>query len=174
MGTFKVTKIFFDILSMPNINHFSAVEIRTAYIAANKDCSLDPSVVRRNIYAELLKLVKKGWLKKQISKKRGIITYTKTEIFRPELLFEYIPIREIPKSTMTANIKNEFFEHLHTYKSKLLEGLGEAEEYKRLRQSFPEMHDVLQPKYNDVREFNSRLLGKIQALETIILLVGKK
>ena len=30
------------------------------------------------------------------------------------------------------------------------------------------MHDELQPKYNSIREFNSRLLGKIKAIETLI------
>jgi hypothetical protein len=31
------------------------------------------------------------------------------------------------------------------------------------------MHDELQPKYNNIRESNSRLLGKIKAIETLII-----
>jgi hypothetical protein len=57
---------------------------------------------------------------------------------------------------------------LNSYKSILLEGLGEAEEYKNLRNEFPNMHSSLLEKYNAVREKNTRILGKIKAIENII------
>ena len=69
------------ILSMPNIDNFSAVEIRTAYLVLNNDQSLDPSDARRFIYSEFVKLVNKGWLKKTISQKKGITRYTRTDLF---------------------------------------------------------------------------------------------
>jgi hypothetical protein len=48
-----------NILTLKNIDHFSAVEIRTAYITLKRDEQLDPSLVRRFVYTELLKLEKK-------------------------------------------------------------------------------------------------------------------
>jgi len=158
---------------MENIDCFSTVEIRTAYIAINRDSSLDSSLVRRHIYTEIIKFVKKGWLKKLVSNKKGITRFVKTDLF---YLQEFMTL---PKPTVTdgttsinkpnpMNVPDCLLSRLNDYKSALLEGLGEAEEYKILRLQFPKMHESLLDKYNEVRERNTRLLGKIKAIENLM------
>lgn len=67
------------ILSFSNIDHFSVIEIRTAYLVLKNDEKMDKSDARRFVYSELLKLVNLGWLKKLLSTKKSITRYVKTD-----------------------------------------------------------------------------------------------
>ncbi|MBE8232341.1 MAG: hypothetical protein HAW67_01305 [Endozoicomonadaceae bacterium] len=120
-----------------------------------------------------MKLVKNGWLKKVISKKKGMTNYVKTELFDLKSTVVSVSTSNsvnciVPNKTPSVGSVEGLNCRLQDYKNDLLEGLGEAEEYRTLRNEFPEMHDELQPKYNNIRESNSRLLGKIRAIETLI------
>jgi hypothetical protein len=161
------------ILSFSNIDHFSAIEIRTAYLVLKNDEKMDKSDARRFVYSELLKLVNLGLLKKMVSIKKGITSYVKTDLFDVNLLniqAKQIDIDKVePVNTpKTNNTDHKLMSRLHGYKTELLEGLGEAEECKSLRIERPDMHDSLLTKYNEVREGNARLLGKIKMLESFI------
>ena len=57
MEKFELDKTVIQILSMSNVNHFTAMEIRTAYIALKQDEELNPTISRRFVYEELLKLI---------------------------------------------------------------------------------------------------------------------
>jgi hypothetical protein len=167
----KLDETFKFIVSNPKLDHFSAIELRTAYLIVDTECTLSASETRRFIYAELVKLVNRGWLNKVTSKKKGITSYVKTELFNfnPKVVFPSKSLnRIVPIKTVSAGSMQELNCRLQDYKNDLLEGLGEADEYRALRNEFPHMHDELQPKYNGIRESNSRLLGKIKAIETLI------
>lgn len=166
----KLDETFKYIVTNPKLDHFSAIEVRTAYLIIDDACELSASELRRFVYAELVKLVNRGWLKKQTSKKKGITSYVKTDLFN---LNQSQPVQTaLQTKVSTDEVNNEDYQtircRLQDYKNDLLEGLGEAEEYRTLRNDFPLMHDELQPKYNSIRESNSRLLGKIKAIETVI------
>jgi len=161
------------LLSFSNIDHFSVVEIRTAYIALNDDEKIDKSDARRFVYSELLKLVNMGWLKKLISNKKGITRYAKTNLFDVCLLKSQASVSLVIQESSTASISTTHIpetlvSRLNSYKSDLLEGLGEIEEYKDLRNQFPNLHELLLENHNEVREKNTRLLGKIKAIEKMI------
>jgi hypothetical protein len=161
------------ILSFSNIDHFSAIEIRTAYLVLKNDEKMDKSDARRFVYSELLKLVNLGWLKKLVSTKKSITRYVKTESFDMEALnsqAEAISVDKVEPVNVPKpnNTDHKLMSRLQGYKTELLEGLGEADECKSLRIERPEMHDSLLTKYNEVREGNARLLGKIKMLESFI------
>jgi len=167
----KLDETFKFIISNPKLDHFSALELRTAYIIVDNECRLSASETRRFVYSELVKLVNRGWLKKVTSKKKGITKYVKTELFNLNYKVVFPPKsinKIVPIEVVTAGGMQELNCRLQDYKNDLLEGLGEAEEYRSLRNEFPNMHDELQPKYNSIRESNSRLLGKIKAIETLM------
>lgn len=167
----KLDETFKKIVSNPKVDHFSTIEVRTAYLIINNECQLSPSETRRFVYAELTKLVKRGWLKKITSKKKGITSYVKTELFCMDSQIKPKSIGNsnfIPLGASSIEKTKELNCRLQDYKNDLLEGLGEADEYRALRNEFPQMHNELQPKYNSIRDDNSRLLGKIKAIETLI------
>ena len=160
------------IIANENVDHFSALEIRTAFLALKNDPSINGNDARRFVYSELLKLVKKGWLRKAISKKKGISSFIKTELFDANS-FDLVAECQNPVSTNlkiapSNNIQKELFERLHDYKNDLLISLGETDEYKKLYEKFPEFLAKLKPEYANARDHNSRLLGKIKALENLI------
>lgn len=167
----KLDETFKFIVSNPKLDHFSAIELRTAYLIVDNECQLSASETRRLVSAELVKLVNRGWLKKVTTKKKGITSYVKTDLFnlKSKVVSPLKVIKSnVPLEAALVTGMQELNCRLQDYKNDLLEGLGEAEEYRALRNQFPEMHNELQPKYHNIRESNSRLLGKIKAVETLI------
>lgn len=55
-----------------------------------------------------------------------------------------------------------------SYKQQLLIGIGEADEYKLLCKQYPELKEDLQPKYNNIRDQNTKTLGKIKVIESLL------
>jgi hypothetical protein len=168
----KLNNLVAQIVVAPNFDHFSAVEVRAAYLALNKDKSVDPNYARRFVYTELLKLVNRGWLKKSVSKKKVITSFIKTEMFDPAAIDvnSKLDMANNEKSHIESakDISETLVNRLNNYKNELLTGLGEADEYKRICDQFPNLKPKLQPKYNEVREHNSKLLGSIKAVENLI------
>ena len=60
------------------------------------------------------------------------------------------------------------FGKLNHYKAELLLNIGESEAYKELYSEFPQLVDELQPQYNKARDNNTRILGKIRAIEGLL------
>ena len=171
----KLDRLLVQIISAPNFDHFSAVELRAAYITLHSDKDLVPSAARRFVYAELVKLVKNGWLRKTITKKKEITNFSKTDLFDADkLTFECTENsnensnENSQTNTVNNAIQNSLQERLNEYKNELLMSYGESSEYKKLCNDFPELYELLQPQYNNAREQNSRLLGKIKAVENLI------
>jgi len=160
------------IIANKNVDHFSTLEVRTAFLALKNDPSINRNDARRFVYSELLKLVKKGWLRKAISKKKEISSFIKTELFDANAFDLVADCQNLMsknfKAVPRSNIQKELFERLHDYKNELLISLGETDEYKKLYEKFPEFHTNLQPQYDKARDNNSRFLGKIKALENLI------
>jgi len=157
-----------QIIVVETFNHFTTSDVRSTYLVLKNDPSLEPTNVRRKIYAELLKLVKKGWLKKLISKKKGFTRFSKTSLFDIEKIRV---ASEFPSSNGIKDNDNKTEQllcKLNSYKAELLLNIGESEAYKELYSEFPELIDELQPKYNKARDNNTRILGKIRAIEGLL------
>jgi len=167
----RINPIVTQIVCASNVDHFLAVEVRTAYLALLDDKSFDPNKARRFVYAELMKLVKQGWLKKSVSKKKEATSFIKTELFDAALLIKNAGINLSKNEVLNHKYDETFGElinRLNHYKNDLLAGLGEVDEYKRLCEQFPSLQKELQPKYNNAREANSKLIGCIKAIESVI------
>lgn len=166
----KLNRLLGQIVSAPNFNHFSAVELRAAYITLHSDKNLVPSTARRFVYSELVKLVNNGWLRKTVSKKKEITTFIKTSLFNVnEITSDEAESADNIKNKPSANtMQNSLRERLNQYKNELLMSYGESSEYKQLCNDFPDLYELLQPQYNNAREKNSRLLGQIKAVENLI------
>jgi len=167
----KLNRLLGQIMSAPNFDHFSAVELRAAYITLHSDKNLIPSDARRFVYAELVKLVKNGWLRKTVSKKKEITTFVKTSLFIVNKI-TYDSAEENQDNckinSSDKTIQDSLRERLNQYKNELLISYGESNEYKKLCDDFPDLYELLQPQYNNAREQNSRLLGQIKAVEKLI------
>jgi hypothetical protein len=164
----KLDPFVAKIIVAASFDHFTTSDVRSDYLALKKDPSSNSSVVRRKIYAELLKLVKKGWLNKLISEKKGLTRFSKTELFDSEVIeskFKRGTDNEIEKND---NKQRQLLGKLNHYKAELLLIIGESEAYKDLYSEFPELVDEIQPKYNEARDNNTKILGKIRAIEGLL------
>lgn len=164
----KLDPVVAQIIVAANFDHFTTSDVRSAYLALKKDPLLDSSVVRRKIYAEILKLVKKGWLNRVISGKKGLTRFSKTELFDYEVItlkFKHGAEIEVDRND---NKQRQLLGKLNQYKAELLLIIGESEAYKELYSEFPELVDEIQPKYNEARDNNTKILGKIRAIEGLL------
>lgn len=164
----KLDPFVAQIIVVANFNHFSTSDVRLAYLALKNDPSLESSTIRRKIYAELLKLVKKGWLKKLVSNKKGFTRFNKTEFFDINAIKTLANVEVINSLEKQGGKQVKLLSKLNHYKAELLLNIGESEAYKELYSEFPELVDELQPQYNKARDNNTRILGKIRAIEGLL------
>jgi hypothetical protein len=157
-----------QIIVETDFDHFTTSDVRSAYLALKNDPALVSTTVRRNIYSELLKLVKKGWLKKLVSNKKGFTRFNKTDTF------DVNAITTLANAGITNALEKQgdkevkLLGKLNHYKAELLLNIGESEAYKELYSEFPELVNELQPQYNKARDNNTRILGKIRAIEGLL------
>ena len=163
----KIDVFVAQIIKAPNFDNFTTSDVRSSYITLKNDSSLDPIAVRRKLYAELLKLVNKGWLKKRNVNKKRATRFVKTELFDTCLLNNMHAEDSKPKA-IEDNKQEKLITKLNHYKAELLLNIGESEAYKELYSEFPELVDELQPQYNKARDNNTRILGKIRAIEGLL------
>jgi len=163
----KIDSLVIKIIKAPNFNNFTTSDVRSAYMALSKDPFLDPIIIRRKLYAELLKLVNKGWLKKKTTSKKRGTSFSKTAQFDVKKLIEHIAERSY-EATNYDGWKDSLTAKLNTYKAELLLNIGETEAYKELYDEFPELVTKIQSKQNQARDNNTKILGKIKAIENLI------
>ena len=164
----KLDPVVAQIIVVESFDNFTTADVRTAYLALKNDVSLEPTSVRRKVYAELLKLVKKNWLNKVIPNKKGFTRFSKTTLFDFKKLQLNTEHESKNSITRIDNKKEQLFDKLNVYKSELLLNMGESEAYKELYSEFPELIDEIQPKYNKARDNNTKILGKIRAIEGLM------
>jgi hypothetical protein len=163
----KIDVFVAQIIKVPNFDNFTTSDVRSSFITLKNDPSLDPIAVRKKVYAELLKLVNKGWLNKKNTNKKGSTRFSKTELFDSEYLGALQaekPIKDIFEEEKNKNL----IAKLNHYKAELLLNIGESEAYKELYSEFPELVDEIQPQFNEARDNNTRILGKIKAIEGLL------
>lgn len=163
----KIDVFVAQIIKAPNFNNFTTSDVRSSYITLKNDPSLDPIIVRRRLYAELQKLVTKGWLKKKSVNKKGATRFVKTAIFDATTLNESSNQNLITGSSDQVKLNN-LTEKLTHYKKELLLNSGESDAYKEIYTDFPDLADKIEYQYNKAKENNTRILGKIRAIESLI------
>jgi hypothetical protein len=132
---------------------------------------LNKNEAQRLVYRQILKLKNKGLLRRVDSKFSNKTRYFKTELFSKAVLNtekkQNDGVRNQKKQSSVAVIKI-LREKILTYKTQLLSSMGESDEYKELYTDFPHLKGPLQDSYNNAREINSKLHGRIKAIETLI------
>lgn len=156
------------VIAATNFDNFTTSDVRSAFFVLKNDSSLDPVAVRRRIYADLLKLVKSGWLKKKSSGRKNGTRFSKTTLFDVNQLAkianEKMPVTTEDKDDKQGKLQTK----LNHYKAELLLNIGESEAYKELYAEHPDLITEIQAQFNDARDNNTRILGKIKAIEGLL------
>ncbi|WP_371194797.1 hypothetical protein [Glaciecola sp. SC05] len=164
----KLDPVVAQIISAADFDNFTTNDVRNSYVALKVESGKDLAQIRRKMYAELLKLVNKGWLTKVISKTKKMTRFTKTKKFDADVIETTFIGSSVPTVSNQDDKQAILFSKLNHYRTDLLLNMGEAEAYKELYSEHPELVDELQPQYNTARDNNTKILGKIRAIEGLI------
>ena len=157
------------IMSALEFNKFTVLELRSAYIAISKNKPLHKTEARRFVYRHILRLEKKGLLKRIDSKTTKITTYVKTDLFHT---VNFISKDCASHSEKASNVSSqtavkELVDRLQRYNAELPSLIGEASEYKSLYAEYPQLKG-LQNNYNLARNKIRNIEGLITAVEKTI------
>jgi len=145
-----------QIVSDPIFDNFTPFELKKAVEGINGEDYLETIGVTKLICAQIKLLVGAGIIKRSTKEHFSGCIYVKTHQNKSHIN----ALIESPSVVLKAKYGN--------YKKQLLSGLGEAEEYKQLCREYPELQEEIQPKYNNIRDQNTKILGKIKAIESLL------
>lgn len=165
----KICTRLHTILQDESFNNFRVSQLSDAYVAISPT-NKDSVEVRKYVYRQILRLVKKGLLLKKGTKNSKRVTYQKSDLFHEA---SFITERKVNKPEVMIDASTNFaFQQLEKRLKEsevdLLTSIGESEEYMRLYKSFPEMKEHLESQYMLARENSSKLLGQIKAIKSVI------
>lgn len=166
----KLDPVVTQIIVASNFDNFTTSDVRSAYLVLKNDPLLDPIVIRKKLYAELLKLVNKGWLNKKSSNIKGQTRFSKTTLFDVNILTQNTNKSSYKARNSNSNVPSNqtLTGKLNHYRSELLLNLGETEAYKEIYAEFPNLANSIQQQYNEARDNNTKILGKIRAIEGLM------
>lgn len=171
------------LLVIKQMNNFTVTEAKNALLHEQSEFT-DAVETRKFIYRQLTRNVAKGLLKRtnKVNKGAKEVIYSKTELF---FNLEIVPssrgssaksIEIINNNSTNAKVEklqiteyqDELKKDLLTYEIDLNTVLEEAKEYKRLTVRYPKLHEQLQLHHTQAKEKSIKLLGKINALQTLL------
>lgn len=171
------------LLVIKQMDNFTVTQAKDALLREQSEFT-DAVETRKFIYRQLTRNVAKGLLKRTNKLNKGAkeVIYSKTELF---LNLEILPssrgarVKQIntantgAKNTSSEKVKvieyqEELKKELLTYEIDLSTLLEEAKEYKRLTTRYPKLHEQLQLHHSQAKEKSIKLLGKINALHTLL------
>lgn len=158
IGTFhmNINEQILQIVSDPSFDSFTAFELKKAFVEKVGEEHLGVVEMIHFICAQMKLLAKNGVIERSHKERIFSGIYVKKANFH------------IGESTLLKLPLVELQEKYIRYKQQLLLNMGEAEEYKKLCVEYPELQVDLQPKYNNVREKNIKILGNIKVIESLL------
>lgn len=171
------------LLVIKQMDNFTVTQAKDALLREQSEFT-DAVETRKFIYRQLTRNVAKGLLKRtnKVNKGSKEVIYSKTELF---FNLEIVPssrgssaksIEIINNNSTNAKVEklqiteyqDELKKDLLTYEIDLNTVLEEAKEYKRLTARYPKLHEQLQLHHTQAKEKSIKLLGKINALQTLL------
>jgi len=152
----KVDEQILQIVSDPSFDRFTTFELKKAFEEKVGEDFLTLSDMFKFIFSQMKLLAKAGMIERSRNAPVFSGIYAKTDRFQAN--------QNVSIDSSPIGIKEKH----KTYKQQLLIGIGEAQEYQQLCKEYPELKNELQPKYNKVRDQNSRVLGKIRVIESLL------
>ncbi len=164
-------KINFDVQSFINtlgLSSFSITQINEAYLKHEACQHSNPKTSKQYLYRNINTLMNLGFLKNVKKSGTNAIEY---QLSNQKLatIDNNQPNNEVVMFS-DAQICNVLREKLKNNKLSLLTSIGETEAYKECVEEIPSLQSSVQTKYNLARDNTSKLLGKVNAYESLLKL----
>lgn len=149
---------------------FTVDELTEAYLQHPSSLHTSKKAARQFVYRTIKRLMKAGFMERLNAKGRWP-QYTLTQQF----LSVYKSIPSISPAPIEVIVQLQIDplaglkERLKIHQAEVLTAMGEMEEYEAICQEMPDLREIAQPRYNESRERCSRLLGRVKALESLLV-----
>lgn len=179
MRKIKIKPELLSLLTSEAFRHFSSKGLIAAYEALPTSNNLNQRQVQQFILRNLDRLVWAGLAVMEGGARGKHGQYRLTEKFTPTHYSVGTPhckkeVNETKKDTkLPIDQLTELKEQLSTHKLELLATIAETEEYEELCQKLPSKQPEIQELYNQARNRYSRTLGKVKAIESLLLCTNK-
>lgn len=172
-------RILLEILNRTQSSQIKVTELRDQLMAHYGNESLDPAATRRWVNGKCTTLVNRGLLtRKQLpnSKKYGFEKTPAFESYFNEKVsiasgHEPVAMESVDKAELNTNALHD---ELESYRQTMLSQLGEIEEYRRIREEYPELGNAAAEQFRLAVDDNYRMLGRIRAIEKLIASTGSQ
>ncbi|WP_367302430.1 hypothetical protein [Vibrio coralliilyticus] len=159
----KISAEMYKLLIERTIDGFSVIQLRDEFIIL-KGSPIDPDEARKKIYRQVLRFIKKGWLRSEGSGRQK--RYFQTDTFKTlhvESKSENVGVEVVSNHDYSVLVSE-----LNQYKGELEIVLGEIDEYQSLNVRFPELEPKLITLLDKAKERSAYLLGKVNGLTNVL------
>jgi Fe2+ or Zn2+ uptake regulation protein len=166
-----VKRINFDVQSFIqtlNLSSFSITKINEAYLKHDTCQHTNPKTSKQYLYRNINKLLKIGFLTSVKRPGTNVIEYQLSN--HKPVTINNNPVSDNQVMLSDAQICDVLREKLKHSKLSLLTSIGETEAYKECVEEIPTLQSSVQTKYNLARDNTSKLLGKVNAYESLLKL----
>lgn len=165
-----VKKINFDVKSFIqtlNLSSFSISDLNNMYMKHETCQHLNARTSRQYLHRSVKKLVINGFLKSEKKRGSNAIEYHLTRHDSGLTSNTSLSDVQAKSDEQTCIVLRQ---KLKSSKLSLLTSIGETEAYKECVEEFPALQMQIQSKYNLARDNTSKLLGKVNAYESLLRL----
>lgn len=152
----NINEQIIQIVNEPTFNNFTPYELKNNFKEKVGEDFLGTIEMVKFICTQIKLLVRAGAIERSNKEHISKCIYVKTHKNKNHI------------KALIASPSIELKAKYGNYKQQLLSGLGEAEEYRQLCREYPELQEKLQPKYNHIRDQNTKILGKIKVIESLL------
>ncbi|WOX06992.1 hypothetical protein [Microbulbifer pacificus] len=140
---------------------------------------LDRAALRRWVNSKFASFARKGWLDRfhfdgsnrvYFLAGPNLPNYSTTPR-NPKSKSDFAQTEESLPS-QSSSISKQLMHELSQHSLSVVSQLSEIEEYKRIRDSYPELREMASARFNAAVDENCRTLGKVKALESLIEKLG--
>lgn len=173
----RVDELLMELLEKRRDSPFSCTEIRDAYLTQIPDSQRpNKNGLRKHIYRELLRLESAQLINRNNgSTGRGckfIYPSTSDDKNWEAKPSPFAPRAEQSELSMDPTTQRALQDELSKRKVELIASIGEAEEYQRLYNEFPALHETVRTQYLESRDRSTKLLGQLRAVENVLTQIG--
>ncbi|MGI9920184.1 hypothetical protein [Vibrio owensii] len=161
----RISVIMHKLLIENGLDGFTVLEARDLWLSVDKKSS-NSNEARKKVYRAIFNFERKNWLRFEGAGREK--RYFQTEHFKK--LPEYEALNHHPRinKPITDQDYSILLNECNEYKGELEIVLGEVNEYQSIASRFPKLKSRLAPIHQQAKERAALLLGKINALTTVL------
>ena len=170
MNTVERHEMLMSVMSSISGQTFTVTSMRDMIVSQYPEESFNNADLRRWVYGKIKTLLKTGLITLACGDQGSKKSYTINRLLVEGLGEGLIPEQEASdsESSLSNKISIQFQQKATDYRLQLNVQLGEIEEYQRIVQAHPHLKASLSDKISRLTEENSRLLGRLKAVETLL------